>query len=143
MPVSVLIIDGDRWKRETFATALSYEGYQAEHTGDGAVALRLVARNPYELVLLDLSTPTTGGWKTVEQLVLLRPDLPVIVLARAKEQRFATSTSGAAAALPTNVYALLRAMRRALSCPAETYVVRLIERKDGTSIPSVPEVAAA
>jgi DNA-binding response OmpR family regulator len=145
MPVSVLIVDGNRWKRETFATALSYEGYQAEHTGDGAVALRLVARNSYELVLLDLSTPTTGGWKTVEQLVLLRPDLPVIVLVRAEEQRPAASISGAAAAtaLPTNVYALLRAMRRALSRPAETYVVRLMERKAGTSIPSVPEVVAA
>src|SRR5262245_14711890 len=137
MPVSVLIIDGDRWKRETFATALSYEGYQAEHTGDGAVALRLAVQNLYELVLLDLSTPTTGGWKTVEQLVLLRPDLPIIVLARAEEQRLASSISGAAAAaaLPANVYALFRAMRRALSRPAETYVVRLVGRKGRNSTP--------
>ena len=136
MFISVLIVDGDRWKRETFAAALSYEGYRAEHTGDGAAALALVARHPYQLVLLDLSTPATGRWKTIEQMVLLRPDLPVIVLAPAEEQRLAPSSmagAAAATALPTNVSTLLRTMRRALSRPAATYVVRLIERKSRKS----------
>ena len=144
MFISVLIVDGDRWKRETFAAALSYEGYRAEHTGDGAVALALVARYPYQLVLLDLSTPATGRWKTVEQIVLLRPDLPVIVFAPAEEQRLASSMAGAAAAtaLPTNVSTLLRTMRRALSRPAATYVVRLIERKKRSSIPPMRDATA-
>ena len=82
LKTSVLIIDGDPWQREVLAAALAYEGYHAEPVGDAASALAMVTRQRFQVVLLDPSAPSTGGSETVEQLILLHPELPVIVATR-------------------------------------------------------------
>src|SRR5262245_43409017 len=92
---SVLIIDGEPWQREALAAALAYEGYRSEHVDNAHSALAMLARQRFQLVLLDPSAPSTGGWETVEQLILLHPDLPVIVFARAREASLSRTTCGA------------------------------------------------
>jgi DNA-binding NtrC family response regulator len=132
---TVLILDGDRWQREALAAALAYEGWHAEHTGEAASARARLARQRFQLVLLDPSAPATGGWETIERLVLLHPELPVIVLAPCEEQARSTLLTGASGFIgkPIDFSALLRAIERALSPPAETFIVRCLEREQPRS----------
>jgi DNA-binding NtrC family response regulator len=127
---SVLILDGDRWQRETLAAALAYEGWHAEHMGDAATAMALLARHRFQLVLIDPSAPATGGWETIERLVLLYPRLPVIVLAPSDAAARSASLTGASGVIrkPMDFRVLRSAIERALSIPAETFIVRCIER---------------
>ncbi len=131
MKAAVLILDGDRWQREALAAALAYEGCHAEHTGEAACALALVERQRFQAVLLDPSAAATGGWETIEQLVLRHPELPVIVLAPCEEQARSTLLTGASGFIgkPIDFSALLRAIERALSPPAETFIVPCLERE--------------
>ena len=130
MNASVLILDGDRWQRETLAAALAYEGWHAEHMGDVATAMALLARHRFQLVLIDPSAPATGGWETIERLVLLYPRLPVIVLAPGDAPAHSVSLAGASGVIgkPMDFYVLRSAIERALSIPAETFIVRCMER---------------
>jgi DNA-binding NtrC family response regulator len=139
MKISVLIVDGDRWQREVLAAALAYEGYHAEHVDNAGAALAMLARQRYQLVILDPSAPSTGGWETVEQLILLRPDLPVIVFASGEgaEDSPAASSASGVIAKPINFAALRKALKRALAPPAETFVVHCIERERPDTRPSV------
>jgi DNA-binding NarL/FixJ family response regulator len=43
-------------------------------------ALAAVAREPWDLVLLDLSLPDRGGVEALREIRRLRPDLPVVVM---------------------------------------------------------------
>ena len=94
MRVALLILDGDRWQREALATALACEGCHAEHTGDSATALRLLTQRHFQLVLIDPAAPTTGGWRIIEQLILLYPNLPMIVLTSPGESARPTGLTG-------------------------------------------------
>jgi DNA-binding NtrC family response regulator len=119
MKTSLLILDGDRWHRETLAAALGYEGFQAEHTGDAASAVALLARHHFHLALLDPSAPATGGWKTVEQMHQLNPELPLIVFVADEGDPRSTLLTGASRIIrkPMDFFALLSAIERALSPP--------------------------
>ena len=130
MNTSVLILDGDRWQRETLAAALAYEGCHAEHMGDAATAMALLARHRFQLVLIDPSAPATGGWEIIERLVLLYPRLPVIVLAPSDAPARSASLTGASSVIgkPMDFCILRSAIERALSIPAETFIVRCIQR---------------
>lgn len=142
MKASVLILDGDRWQREALAAALAYEGCQAEHTGDAASAMALLARQSFHLILFDPSAPATGGWATIERLILLHPELPVIVLAPSKGEEHTHSASLTDAnhgiKKPINFAALGSAIERALSKPTETIVLHCTEREEpgDTMLPS-------
>lgn len=138
MKARVLILDGDRWQRETLAAALAYEGWHAEYTGEAARALELLERHRFQLVLLDPSAAATGGWGTIERLVLLHPKLPVIVLAPCEEQARSTVLTGASGFIgkPIDFSALIKAIERALSPPAQTFIVRCLERGQPRSLTS-------
>ena len=130
MKACVLILDGDRWHRETLAAALAYEGCHAEHTGDAASAMALLARHRFHLVLLDPSAPATGGWKTVERLLLLKPDLPLIVFAsdEGHPRSIPLTRANGIIPKPINFFTLLSAIGHALSTPANAPVSHGSER---------------
>jgi DNA-binding NtrC family response regulator len=139
LKTSVLIIDGDPWQREVLAAALAYEGYHSEPVGDAASALAMLTRQRYQVVLLDPSAPSTGGWETVEKLVLLHPDLPVIVFASGEGASHSAALRGARdiIARPINFSTLRDALKRALELPAETFVVHCFEREQPDTRPAV------
>lgn len=117
MKTSILILDGDRWQRETLAAALAYEGCHAEHTGDAASAMAMLARHRWQLVLIDPSAPATGGWKTIKQLLLLYPTLRMILLVSDEAEPHSTLIAGRMSMVgkPVEFSSLLRAINDALS----------------------------
>lgn len=62
----------------------------ADEAGDGRGVLELVARNTYDVVLLDISMPNGGGLDILKELRTLKPKLAILVLSMHPEEQYAT-----------------------------------------------------
>ena len=77
----ILVVDDQREILDLTATVLSGAGYEVATTTSGEEALRRLALEPFDLVLLDINMPVMDGWETLrlmradEQLA----DLPVVM----------------------------------------------------------------
>ncbi len=63
----VLVVDDDPVIRSTVAELLLDEGYEVDQAGDGAEALKVVARSVPDAIVLDLMMPVLDGWAFVER----------------------------------------------------------------------------
>ncbi|WDZ87293.1 response regulator transcription factor [Micromonospora cathayae] len=80
MPQRVLVVDDDRTVADVVCRYLTHAGYLVDHVTDGAVALAEVARQPPQLVVLDLMLPGLDGLEVCRRL-RQRPDgVPIIML---------------------------------------------------------------
>ncbi len=75
MPASVhgerprVLIADDQTEIRTFCkTVLDAEGFLFEQAGDGAEAMRALAGNVFDLLLLDIDMPTMTGLQVLEKL---------------------------------------------------------------------------
>jgi CheY-like chemotaxis protein len=77
---TVLVVDDSPSMQRYLQTILEFAAYRVETAGDGEEALQRIreGREP-DVVLLDLEMPGMGGLATLQHLVRLRPDLPVII----------------------------------------------------------------
>jgi two-component system response regulator MprA len=64
----VLLVDDDRALRDALSRALRFEGYEVVLASDGPEALAVMAREPADLVLLDVSMPSLGGVEVCRRL---------------------------------------------------------------------------
>jgi DNA-binding response OmpR family regulator len=67
----ILVVDDQQEILELTASVLSGAGYRAETSGSGPEALRRLADEAFDLVLLDINMPEMDGWETLR---LLRAD---------------------------------------------------------------------
>ncbi|MCA9711147.1 MAG: sigma-54-dependent Fis family transcriptional regulator, partial [Myxococcales bacterium] len=77
---SVLVVDDEEGLRSFLAEALLDEGHQVQEAGDGEAALRVLAKQSFEVVLTDLKMPRMGGMELLERLRRDQPEVEVIVL---------------------------------------------------------------
>lgn len=78
----ILVTDDDHLLTAVAAMALQTNGYEVDEACDGAVALSLLEKNTYDLVLLDLEMPNVSGFQVIEQ-IRAHPHLqhlPIIVV---------------------------------------------------------------
>jgi len=85
----ILVVDDQRDILDLTATVLAGEGYGVSAVDSGAAALELLAREPFDLVLLDINMPEMDGWETLR---LIRADelldgLPVVMFSVKGELR--------------------------------------------------------
>ena len=82
MTAHILITDDEPNIRLMLRTTLASDGYLIEEAATGRAALQAIARNPPDVMLLDLSMPDTDGMAVLEELRRSRPGLPprVVVL---------------------------------------------------------------
>src|SRR5271170_1285911 len=76
----ILIIDDEHAIRESLDTLLTMEGFAVDAAGDGAAGLDLLARNEYDLLLLDLALPGQTGIELLPRILEVQPGLPVIMI---------------------------------------------------------------
>src|SRR5258707_161916 len=76
----ILIIDDESAIRESLDTMLTLEGFSVSMAGDGAAGMDLLARNEYDLLLLDLALPGESGMDLLPRIVEAHPSLPVIMI---------------------------------------------------------------
>ena len=64
----ILIVDDERRNRELLEVMLSTEGYLLETATCGDEALRMVARQPPDLILLDIMMPGMDGYQVAARI---------------------------------------------------------------------------
>ena len=79
-PPRILIVDDEAAIRESLQTLLTLEGFAVDLAPGGGPGLDLLARNHYDLLLLDLALPGESGIDLLPRIVSLRPSLPVIMI---------------------------------------------------------------
>ena len=78
--MNILVIDDDASLRRTLRTSLEVLGHQAAEARDGAEALELLSRRPFDTALLDLRLGQEQGLDLLPGLLALAPGLHVVVV---------------------------------------------------------------
>ena len=78
--MNILVIDDDASLRRTVRTSLEVLGHQAAEARDGAQALELLSRRPFDTALLDLRLAQEQGLDLLPRLLRLAPGLHVVVV---------------------------------------------------------------
>jgi two-component system nitrogen regulation response regulator NtrX len=76
----ILIIDDERAIRNTLREILEYEDYQVDDIDNGIDGLELITRNDYDLVLCDIKMNRMDGMEVLSEGLLIKPDLPFIMI---------------------------------------------------------------
>jgi PAS domain S-box-containing protein len=77
----VLLIDDEQVQVQSIQNVLERLGYRVVATTDSREALELFGENPqaFDLVITDQTMPRLTGIKLAEELLLIRPDVPIIL----------------------------------------------------------------
>ena len=80
-PARLLVVDDNKVNRLLLGRSLELQGHSVASAENGRVALEMLRRDGFDLVLLDMEMPEMDGFQVLEQLVkdLQLRDLPVIV----------------------------------------------------------------
>jgi len=78
--IRVLLIDDERRFRETSQRFLKGRGFDVIEAENGKSALDRLAKNPVDLILLDLKMPVMGGEDFIKVAKPLYPEIPIIVI---------------------------------------------------------------
>lgn len=76
----VLIAEDEDKMRRILELILSPDGYQIDLAQDGAKALSLLERYPYDLIITDLKMPNVDGMEVLKTVNKLSLDIPVVVI---------------------------------------------------------------
>jgi len=123
----ILLADDDPGLRESLAAVLSSDGHLVYSARDGLEALKLVATNKVDLILLDLNMPGKNGWDTFERLTAANPMLPIIIITARPNQLFTAMGAGVGALVekPPDMARLLETVNGLLAEPAEVRLARI------------------
>ena len=86
-PLRVLIVDDEPPIRRFLRTSLHAQGYHVLEAEDGVTALGLIARNPPDVIVLDLGLPDIDGVEVIRRLRHQGSTVPVIVLSSRTDER--------------------------------------------------------
>jgi DNA-binding NarL/FixJ family response regulator len=117
----VLIVDDHEIVRRGLKQILTdaFPQLQVGEAGDARQALEAVHRQTWDIVLLDINMPGRSGLEVLEELRVLRPNVPVVVLSAFPEADFALRSLKLGACGYVNKQSasdeLLAAIRKALA----------------------------
>lgn len=77
---NILIVDDEDVVRRSFAAALASDHCRAQSANDGDEALRALEREPFDVVLLDLRMPGTGGLGVLKAIKRRWPGPEVLIV---------------------------------------------------------------
>jgi DNA-binding NtrC family response regulator len=76
----ILLVDDEERFRTNLAKMLTVEGFEVAARDSGQGALDELARQPYDVVLLDMRMPAMNGLETLAAIKKDHPDTEVIIL---------------------------------------------------------------
>src|SRR5687767_9368924 len=76
----ILLVEDEPGLVLTLRDRLTREGYGVESASDGEAGLERAAREPYDLILLDVMLPRLGGFDVLKELRKRNVETPVIML---------------------------------------------------------------
>ena len=97
-PARLLVADDNKVNRLLLARSLELHGHRVSMAENGRIALEMLGREPFDLLLLDIEMPEMTGFEVLERMgadAQLR-DVPVIVITAWNETREDVLAAGAA-----------------------------------------------
>ncbi|MES2652656.1 MAG: sigma-54 dependent transcriptional regulator [Bacteroidota bacterium] len=129
----LLIIDDERAIRSTLREILEYENYEVEDIDNGIDGLELIKKNNFDLVLCDIKMNKMDGMEVLEQGLILRPDLPFIMISGHGTVETAVEASKKGAfdfvSKPPDLNRLLITVRNALDRGTLVTETKVLKRK--------------
>src|SRR6266481_3526846 len=80
VPMRILVAEDDAPLADFLRQRLVQEQFTVQLASDGTEAQRLAANQAFDLVILDLNLPGTGGLDVLRNIRSRKPDLPVVVM---------------------------------------------------------------
>ena len=80
MPPKVLIVDDEKDFLDIMAERMDARGMQVSTATSAEDALKMVLKEPYDAVIMDLMMPEMDGFKALKLFKETRPDVPIILL---------------------------------------------------------------
>ena len=80
MPAKVLIVDDEKDFLDIMAERLRARGMAVSTATSAENALKMVLKEDYDAVIMDLMMPEMDGFKALKLFKETRPDLPIILL---------------------------------------------------------------
>jgi diguanylate cyclase (GGDEF)-like protein len=79
---ALLLVDDDEMTRDMLSRRLERIGYTVTPAADGTQALELIAREPFDVVLLDIKMPGLTGFQVLQAIRRIHSvtDLPVVMV---------------------------------------------------------------
>ena len=78
--LSILLVEDEENLHETLKLNLVLEGYEVTSAYDGAEALKAVANEYFNLIILDVMLPELDGISVCENIRLQRNEVPILIL---------------------------------------------------------------
>ena len=129
----LLIIDDERAIRSTLREILEYENYEVEDIDNGIDGLELIKKNNFDLVLCDIKMNKMDGMEVLEQGLILKPDLPFIMISGHGTVETAVEASKKGAfdfvSKPPDLNRLLITVRNALDRGTLVTETKVLKRK--------------
>jgi DNA-binding response OmpR family regulator len=80
-PLSILLVEDHPTIARQVVDFLDGLGWQTDHAGNGALAIELATREPYDVVLLDLNLPDIDGLQVCRDIKARAPsNVPILML---------------------------------------------------------------
>ena len=80
MPAKVLIVDDEKDFLDIMAERMGARGVEVSTTTSAENALKMVCKETYDVVIMDLMMPEMDGFKALKLFKESRPDVPIILL---------------------------------------------------------------
>ena len=116
----VIIADDHSFIRMGLSQILKdeYPAIEITEVYNGETLIKEIARNDFDMVISDLDMPGRNGLEALEQIKLIKPDLPVLILSIFSEDLYAVRVlkAGASGYMNKNAapYELITAIQRIL-----------------------------
>ena len=76
----ILVVDNEKSMREMLSIALEKEGYEVETARNGEVAVEMVEKSNYDVVITDINMPRSNGIDVLDAVNRVLPGTPVIMM---------------------------------------------------------------
>jgi len=139
----ILIIDDERAIRNTLREILEYEDYTVEDVDNGIDGLTMIRDNDYDLILCDIKMNRMDGMEVLTEGLLIKPDLPFIMISGHGTVETAVEASKKGAfdfiSKPPDLNRLLITVRNALDRGSLVTEAKVLKRKVSKTRPILGE----
>lgn len=78
--MNILVIDDEKSIRHSLKEIFEYENYKVYQAESGEEGIRILKENKIDIILCDIKMPKMDGIETLEKIMDINPDIPVIMI---------------------------------------------------------------
>lgn len=94
MKMKILLVDEDRFIRDSFSTSLRSDKYEVDSAKDGGEAIEKIAANDFDVVITDIEIPKVNGIEVLKFIKNNKPKIKVIIMSNYVNQEVINKAVG-------------------------------------------------